>query len=68
MMIFSDALIEMVGDSDAALNPGVPPDKYYNPGSHIALKCIIRNTDHKSQNTVARSKTYSSTDLFSPHH
>lgn len=37
-----DALIEMVGDSDAALNPGVPPDKYYNPGSHIALKCIIR--------------------------
>ena len=53
MMIFSDALIEMVGDSDAALNPGVPPDKYYNPGSHIALKCIIRNTDHISQNTVA---------------
>ena len=68
MMIFSDALIEMVGDSDAALNPGVPPDKYYNPGSHIALKCIIRNIDHKSQNTVARFKPYSSTNLFSPHH
>ena len=68
MMIFSDALIEMVGDSDAALNPGVPPDKYYNPGSHIALKCIIRNTDHISQNSINRFKRYSSTDLFSPHH
>ena len=61
MMIFSDALIEMVGDSDAALNPGVPPDKYYNPGSHIALKCIIRNTDHISRNRITRSKTYTST-------
>ena len=67
-MIFSDALIEMVGDSDAALNPGVPPDKYYNPGSHIALKCIIRNADHISQNSITRSKTSASTDLFSVHH
>ena len=68
MMIFSDALIEMVGDSDAALNPGVPPDKYYNPGSHIALKCIIRNTDHISQNSVAWSNTYIFIKLLAAQH
>ena len=35
----------MVGDSVESVpgHPGVPPDKYYNPGSHITLKCIIRN-------------------------
>ena len=38
----SDAIIEIVGDSlDTEVVAG-PPDKFYNPGSHITLKCIIR--------------------------
>ena len=44
---FLDALIEMIGDSIESV-PGVPPDKYYNPGSHITLKCIIRQQLCKS--------------------
>ena len=48
---FSDALIEMVGDSSVDSSPWVPPDKYYNPGSHINLKCIIRQqlSKHKPE-------------------
>lgn len=40
-VLVKDAMIEMVGDSVDSV-AGVPPDKYYNPGSHITLKCIIR--------------------------
>ena len=46
-ILFLDALIEMIGDSIESV-PGVPPDKYYNPGSHITLKCIIRQQLCKS--------------------
>ena len=38
----SDAIIEIV---DSNVDPEAlvePPDKFYNPGSHISLKCIIR--------------------------
>ena len=38
----SDAIIEIVGDSLDTEVEGSPPDKFYNPGSHITLKCIIR--------------------------
>ena len=40
----SDAIIEIVGDSvDGSSAVSGPPDKFYNPGSHITLKCIIRD-------------------------
>ena len=38
----SDAIIEIV---DSNVDPEAvveTPDKFYNPGSHISLKCIIR--------------------------
>jgi len=40
-----DAIIEMLGeeaDSSLSASENLPPDKFYNPGSHISLKCIIR--------------------------
>ena len=49
-LFVSDALIEMVGDSSVDSSPWVPPDKYYNPGSHITLKCIIRQQRNKHTN------------------
>ena len=49
-LFVSDALIEMVGDSSVDSSPWVPPDKYYNPGSHITLKCIIRQQLSKHTN------------------
>ena len=57
-MFVSDALIEMVGDSSVDSSPWLPPDKYYNPGSHITLKCIIRqqlckHTQHTSSEEKA---------------
>ena len=57
-MFVSDALIEMVGDSSVDSSPWLPPDKYYNPGSHITLKCIIRqqlckHTQHTSSEKQA---------------
>ena len=40
----SDAIIEMLGEDpdSSSLSHNLPPDKFYNPGSHISLKCIIR--------------------------
>ena len=45
-IIVTDALIEMLGDSVDSVTgvASIPPDKYYNPGSHITLKCIIRHS------------------------
>ena len=45
IVTITDAIIEMLGDeshpqSEQAHN--LPPDKFYNPGSHISLKCFIR--------------------------
>ena len=38
-----DAIIEMLGEeSDPSSAHSLPPDKFYNPGSDISLKCIIR--------------------------
>ena len=35
--------MEIVGDeSDPTWPTNIPPDKFYNPGSDISLKCIIR--------------------------
>lgn len=50
-VVVKDALIEMVGDSSVDSSPWVPPDKYYNPGSHITLKCIIRQQCSKHTNS-----------------
>ena len=49
----------MIGDSLDSV-PGVPPDKYYNPGSHITLKCIIRLQLCKSLHiTIKYSRKFS---------
>jgi len=41
-----DAIIEILGEeldsSSLSASENLPPDKFYNPGSHISLKCIIR--------------------------
>ena len=46
----SDAIIEIVGDSlDTEVVAGTP-DMFYNPGSHITLKCIIRFRYQQEEN------------------
>jgi len=51
-----DAVIEMVGEeSDPSSSEDLPPDKFYNPGSDISLKCIIRR--HLIKNATVQDIT-----------
>jgi len=51
-----DAIIEMVGEEPDPSSPqNLPPDKFYNPGSHISLKCIIRR--HLIKNATVQDIT-----------
>ena len=53
---FSDAIIEMLGDDSDPSSPlSLPPDKFYNPGSDILLKCIIRR--HLIKNATVQDIT-----------
>ena len=56
----------MVGDSSVDSSPWVPPDKYYNPGSHITLKCIIRQQLSKHINLNNIVHMYGHTPFFYP--
>ena len=53
---FPDAIIEMLSDQPAHSSAlSHPPDKFYNPGSTIFLKCIIRR--HLIQNATIQDIT-----------
>ena len=46
----------MVGEeSDPSSSENLPPDKFYNPGSDISLKCIIRR--HLIKNATVQDIT-----------
>jgi len=51
-----DAILEMLGeDLDPSSPQSLPPDKFYNPGSDISLKCIIRR--HLIKNATVQDIT-----------
>ena len=60
----SDAIIEIVGDSLDTETVAGTPDKFYNPGSHITLKCIIRIRYQYAENNSKLSEIFEKNFVF----